>query len=172
MRHFTAYFLIATICTSLTAVDLSACGDKYLRTASRLGAAYEAEHRATVLIYMPRDSAAARPASRLGLRTTLERAGHHTDAVEGDADLDTTLSRRTYDIVIADHAMVPRISAALGHAHGRPTVVPIFHTGSKRENDARRKELGCLIWTGERAYYAAAEIDHVMQLRKARRSTP
>ena len=172
MRHFTVTFLVAAVATSLTAIDLSACGDKYLRTASRLGAAYQAEHPGSVLIYMPPDSAAARPSSRLGLRSTLERAGHHVDAVERHADIQTALTRRTYDIVVADHALVPQVRAALAASHGRPTVVPIFHTGSKRENDARRKALGCLIWTGERAYHASAEIDHVMQLRKTPRATP
>ena len=172
MRHLTTFFLIVTTCISLTAIDLSACGDKYLRTASRLGAAYTAEHPATVLIYIPGESAAARAASRLGLRPTLERAGHRVDAVERDADFATMVTRKTYDIVITDHADVAGVTTALARGRGRPTVVPMFHTGSKRENDARRAQLGCLIWTGERAYHASAEIDHVMELRKDPHTTP
>jgi hypothetical protein len=51
-------------------------------------------------------------------------------------------------------------------------VLPVLHHQSKRQVDDARKQLGCLISSGERAYYAPAEIDHVMELRRTAAATP
>ena len=172
MRISATSLWIAVSCTLVMSVDLAACGDKYIRLAGRLGPAYPAEHRATVLIFMPPESSVPAAAAKIGLKTTLETAGHRVHTIERDADLETTLSRRTYDVVIADGASAADVKRRLADARGRPTVVPIFHKETRREIEAARKRLGCLISSRERAYHAPAEIDHVMELRKAAAVAP
>ena len=170
MRALKSCLLLGAMGAVLLPSELAACGDKYLRFANRLGPAYTAEHGATVLIYMPRDSAARKPAGVV--RPALERAGHRVYVVEQPADLETTLTQRTYDVVLAAEDVVPQVQARLGNGMGRPSLVPIVHSGSKPGIAAKRKQIGCLISTQERSYYAAAEIDHVMELRKAARANP
>jgi hypothetical protein len=166
------YSCIAAICTSLASENVNACGDKYLRLAARLGPAYPAQHRASVLLYMPPESVVRAAASKIGLKRTLESAGHRVYTVEHAADLETTVRQRVYDIVIADGASAPDLKGRLAAAHGRPTVLPIFHHESKRQVDAARKQVGCLISSRERAYYAPAEVDHVMEQRRSAATNP
>jgi len=167
--RLTLAFALASIATVST--ELTACGDKYIRLAARLGPAYTAQHQATVLIYMPASSVVPAAARKLRLRDSLERAGHRVDAVDRAADLETALRTRPYDMVLADAADAAAIQPKLHAATGRPTLVPVFHNRS-RELDAARKQSQCLIASGDRAYHAAAEIDHVMELRRAGRTAP
>lgn len=166
MRNSVLWSLAAVACSLSASVDLTACGDKYLRLANRLGPAYTAERQATVLLYTPSDSAAHAGARRLGLKGTLERAGHRVYAVEADADLEVTLQTRVYDVIIADTASAGVIGEKLARAAGKPTLLPILHNAPKREVEMARKQQGCLISSRETAVYAAAEVDHVMELRK------
>ena len=164
--------LFAATCVAFASVDLSACGDKYIRLAARLGPAYVAEHQATILIYMPAGSVVPDAARKIGLHDSLKRAGHQVFTIGGDSNLDTALRVRRYDIVIADAASVQDITPRLQRAGGQPTLVPVFHNQSNRELNEARKRLGCLIASRERSYKAVAEIDHVMQLRKTATATP
>lgn len=166
MRYNRSILLFAAASVMLGPADLSACGDKYIRLAARLGPNYTAEQAAKVLIYMPPDSVVPAAASRIGLHDSLRRAGHRVDAVSRPADLDAALKIRRYDIVIADAAAADTLAPALQAAPGRPSLVPVFHKQTARQREDARKQLRCLISSEERAYYAVAEIDHVMQLRK------
>lgn len=166
MRKVLISLSLAATCAVLASVDVSACGDKYIRLAARLGAAYTAEQAATVLIYMPPESAVPAAARKIGLHDSLKRAGHKVYAISRAEDLDAALKVRQYDIVIADAAVTDAIAPALQLARGRPSLVPVFHTQTKQQHEDARKQLRCLISSRERAYYAVAEIDHVMKLRK------
>lgn len=157
--------LLALTGIALSPVDLSACGDKYLRLAARLGPSYRAAHRANVLIFMPQGSVVPKVARALGLHQTLGRAGHRVDAVESDSELEEALRVRRYDIVIADAATATALAARLQGYPGSPTVVPAFHE-QQRVAEAEKKRGRCLITSHTRAYHAAAEVDHVMELRK------
>lgn len=150
---------------------VTACGDKYIRLAARLGPAYAAQRHAAVLIYMPQGSVVPAAARKLRLQDSLKRAGHRVEAVDREADLETALRTRTYDVVIADAAAAAVLTPALLAAPGRPTMVPVFHNQSRELNEAR-KQSRCLMASSDRAYHAAAEIDHVMELRQARRVAP
>lgn len=172
MRRLSLSSCIVGMCVSLASSDVHACGDKYIRLAARLGPAYIAEHRATVLLYLPPDSAARAAASKIGLKRTLESAGHRVYTIENAADLGSAVSQRAYDIVIADAALTPELTQRLATVRGRPTLLPVFDRESKRQLAAARKQIGCLISTRERAYYAPAEVDHVMELRRSAAPTP
>ena len=89
-----------------------------------------------------------------------------------EADLETALRVRSYDIVIADASSVDALTPKLERAPGHPTLVPVFHKQPQRELDEARKQRRCLIASRERGYHAVAEIDHVMQVRKSARATP
>jgi len=165
MRRFVSSLSIAVIVLAVAGVDLTACGDKYIRLAQRLGPAYAAQQAATVLIYMPQSSVVPAAASKISLHDALRRAGHRVYFVTRESDLDAALGARAYDVVIADAASGDAIAPLLQRAAGRPTLVPVFHRQSGRELDEARK-LRCLIASRERAYHAVAEIDHVMELRR------
>ena len=166
MRRFLLSLSSAAIAVVLACVDLTACGDKYIRLAQRLGPTYTAQNVATVLIYMPQSSVVPAAASKIGLHDALKRAGHAVYSVTREGDLDTALTLRAYDVVIADAASGDAIAPVLQRATGRPTLVPVFHKQSRRELDDARKQLRCLIASRERAYHAVAEIEHVMELRR------
>lgn len=172
MRRFLLSLSVAAIAVGSAGVELGACGDKYIRLAQRLGPAYTAEHAATVLIFMPQGSVVPAAAGKIGLHDSLRRAGHAVYAVTRAADLDAALNVRAYDIVIADAASADALSPRLQRANGRPTLVPVFHTQSRRELEDARKQRGCLITSRARAYHAVAEIDHVMELRKSAALVP
>ena len=165
------FLAFAFACVTLAEAAPSACGDKYIRLAARLGPAYAAEHQAAVLIYMPQDSVVPAAARKLRLQESLRRAGHRVEAVDREADLETALRTRPHDIVIADAAAAAALGPRLIGAAGRPTLVPIFHNRSP-ELDAARKQSRCLIASADRAYHAAAEVDHVMELRQTARVAP
>lgn len=166
MRKFLVSLAFGALWVTLAPENLTACGDKYIRLAARLGPAYTAAHTARVLIYMPAGSVVPAAASKIGLHDSLKRAGHNVYAISREADLAAALNVRQYDIVIADAASAAALAPALERAPGRPTLVPVFHNRTQRELDDARKQGRCLIASRERAYHAVAEIDHVMQLRK------
>jgi hypothetical protein len=151
--------------------EVSACGDKYIRLAARLGPAYKAAHHAAVLIYMPQDSVVPAAARKLRLQDSLRRAGHRVEAVDRKADFETALRTRTYDVVLADAAAAGALAPTLLAAPGRPTMIPVFHNRS-HELDEARKQSRCLIASNDRVYHAVAEIDHVLELRQAARTIP
>lgn len=166
MRKVLFFLSFAVASAALASVDVAACGDKYLRLAGRLGAGYNAEHRARVLIYMPPDSVVPDAARKLALHASLRQAGHQVHAIERESDLERSLTAHTYDIVIADASAAATLTPKLLRTAGRPSLLPIFHKQSKNQLADARKQLGCLIASRERAYHAVAEIDHVMELRK------
>ena len=173
MRVVLRALVLAVAGSVLVSVDLAACGDKYLRLATRLGPGYAAEHRATVLIYMPPGSAVPAAAKSLRLHEALKRAGHSVYAVESEADLETTLAKRAYDIVIADGSTVGTLAARVRRGVGRPSLIPLFDKQqSKQQLGDARTRLGCLIAAREKVAYAVAEIDHVMELRKTAKANP
>jgi hypothetical protein len=173
MRNALRTLTLVVACAALLSIDLQACGDKYLRLASRLGAGYRAEHPATVLIYMPPDSSVLAAAKALRLHDALRRARHQVHTVERSEDLTAALAARTYDIVLADASAATTLTPMLRRAVGRPSLVPVFGPRQTKDQLADvRRSLGCLIAARERVSYAIAEIDHVMEQRRGASSTP
>ena len=165
MRSALSSLLVAAVSLVLASADLTACGDKYIRLAARLGPGYVAEHSANVLIFMPPNSAVPSAARKIGLHDSLKRAGHHVSAITRESDLEAALTAGRYDIVVADAASAEALAPMLQRAPGRPTLLPVYDRMSAAELKKERREQRCLIASRERAYHAVAEIDHVMQLR-------
>jgi hypothetical protein len=166
MRTWLSVTVVAALSIVLASADLTACGDKYIRLAGRLGPGYLAENPANVLLYMPEGSAVPAAARKLGLHDSFKRAGHHVFAITRQSDLDAALNARRYDIVVADAAAAQTLAPVLQRAPGHPTLLPLYDHMSSAELKQARREQRCLIASRERAYHAVAEIDHVMQLRK------
>jgi len=167
MRTVLSSIVVAAVSSVLASADLTACGDKYIRLAARLGSAYVAEHPANVLIYMPPNSAVPAAARKLGLHDSFKRAGHHVYAITRESELEAALSARRYDVVVADAAAANALAPVLQRASGSPTLLPVYDKMSAAELKEARREQRCLIASRERSYHAVAEIDHVMQLRRS-----
>ena len=151
----------------LQSIGLEACGDKYLRLASRLGPAYSAAHPAKVLIFMPETSVVPDVAKSLDLHGALRKGGHTVRAVRNERELERALAADRYDIVIADAFSPPSVAAIVQRGTGTPTLVPAFSRKSQREFERTARMPLCRITAKDVQYHAIAEIDHVMDLRKS-----
>jgi hypothetical protein len=162
MRRLIAIGLI-TIAT-VGAVDLGACGDKFLRVGrSARFRRYAAVHPAAILIYKPANST---PAGIDELTSLLKRAGHRPIAVDRGTNLSLAFARAQYDLVIADYADADRIKSNLQAAAIKPELLPILLNSSKAVEAEAEKQYACLIKPHKMTKYdALAEIDRLMQLR-------
>jgi DNA-binding NtrC family response regulator len=146
------------------AVDLSACGDKFLRAGRsarfrRYGAAYPV----AVLIYSPVNS------TRKGideLKALLKRAGHKAVALDRNANVSAALAASPYDVVLADYLDAGRMKADLRSASSHAALLPIVNTPDKGVEAAASREYAFLIKPHAMTKYdALAEIDRLMESR-------
>ena len=172
MQHVRLPLFLAIALAWLIPIELSACGDKYLRLASRLGPTYKAHHPASVLIYMPDQSVVPDVAKALNLHGALRRSGHQVQAVGTAVDLERALAQHRYDIVIADGFSDPTISAIVQRGTGRPTLLPAFSKKTYQVMERSGKMPRCRISAKEVSLHALAEVDHVMELRKTATAVP
>jgi hypothetical protein len=106
-------------------VDLSACGDKFLRV-GRSGRfqRYASVRPSAILIYSPKDS------TRAGIdefKALLKRAGHKPVAIAHGASVADALAAAPFDVVIADAMDAERLNADLHTAASRAAVLPIVN---------------------------------------------
>jgi hypothetical protein len=162
MRRMFAIVLIAI--ATAGAVDLGACGDKFLRVGrSARFRRYAAAHPAAILIYTPMNSTAA---GIQELTALLKRAGHRPVAVDRGTNMSLALATGQYDLVIADYADADRIKGNLQSATTKPQLLPILFKPSKAVEADAEKQYVCLIRPDKMTKYdALAEIDRLMQLR-------
>lgn len=162
MRRILAIALIATATSG--AVDLGACGDKFLRVGrSARFRRYAAVHPAAILIYKPMNSTAD---GIQELTAVLKRAGHRPVAVDRGTNISLTLSAGPYDVLIADYADADRINRDVQAAVIKPQLLPILFKPSKAVEAEAEKQYVCLIKPHKMTKYdALAEIDRLMELR-------
>lgn len=144
------------------AIDLSACGDKFLRVGrSARFRRYAAAHPGAILIYSPGN------ATREGieeLKATLKRAGHKAVAVEHDANVSAALAASRYDVIIADYSDADRVKAGLESAASDAALLPILHEPTKDVETAAMRQYAFLIKPHAMTKYdALAEIDRLME---------
>jgi hypothetical protein len=146
------------------AVDLGACGDKFLRLGrSARFRRYAAIYPAAILIYKPVNST---PAGIGELTAMLKRAGHRPLAVDRGTNIAAALVSAQYDLVIADYADAERIKSNLQAAAIKPALLPILFNVSQAIEAEAEKQYACLIKPHKMTKYdALAEIDRLMQLR-------
>jgi hypothetical protein len=161
--------LLAT--ATIGAVELGACGDKFLRMgrSARLRG-YAAVHPASILIYTP---ARATPSSIRQFETLLKRAGHQPRAVPHGTDLAGAIAETTYDVVIAAFADTRQVEALLQSLPARPDVLPILHKPTPDVAAAAAAAYHCKLQPDAMTKYEAlAEIDHLMERRLAAGRAP
>ena len=163
MRRTFAIGLIAI--ATFGAVDLGACGDKFLRVGrSARFRRYAAVHPAAILIYKPINSTAD---GIQELTAVLRRAGHRPVAVDRGTNLSLVLSAGPYDVLIADYADADRIKRDVQAAAVKPQLLPILFKPSKAVEAEAEKHYVCLIKPHKMTKYdALAEIDRLMTLRE------
>jgi len=143
-------------------IDLSACGDKFLRV-GRSGRfrRYAAVHPAAILIYSPANS------TRAGideLKALLKRAGHKAVALDRAASVAAALAASPYDVVIADYPDADRLKADLQSAASQAALLPILNKPSKAvEAEAIRQYAFAIKPDAMTKYDALAEIDRLME---------
>ncbi len=165
MRYALTLLLTLAV-TSLWVVDLSACGDKFLRIgrSMRYGR-YAAAFPATIVIYSPRNSV---PARVTDLAAVLKRAGHRPMMVTQPAELSATLASGKVDLVLMGVAQSDEVMRAVALAPSRPGVVPVIFEGNKADEAAAEAISTCRIQLpGQHRNDALSEIDHKMELRAA-----
>jgi len=160
MRRTFVFCLIATL--TAASVDLSACGDKFLRIGrSARFRRYAAVHPAAILIVKPAHS------TRAGideLKELLKQAGHRPVAVDGGADMTSVLAAMSYDLVIADYADAGQIRKELDNASSKAAILPILYKPTKAVEAEADKQYKCVIKPHAMTKYdSLAEIDRLME---------
>jgi hypothetical protein len=158
-RDFVGGLLAMTLGRS---IDLSACGDKFLRVGrSARFARYAAVHPAEILIYRPVNS------TRAGideLKALLKRAGHKPFILDRTASVSAALTAVPYDVVIADYLDADRLTIDLQSAASKPALLPILNQSTKAIESSATQQYPFLIKPHAMTRYdALAEIDRLME---------
>jgi len=165
----TGSLLLTVLLATAWAVDLTACGDKFLRIGRsvRYGR-YAAAYPASIVVYGPRNSVPARVAD---LAATLKRAGHRAVVVTNAAALAAALASGSVDLVLTGLAQAEDVVARAKTAPSRPDIVPVIFEGSAADEQAAEAISTCRIaLPGQHRNDALSEIDHKMELRSAARA--
>ena len=146
------------------AVDLGACGDKFLRVGrSSRFRRYAAVYPASVLIYKPVHATVA------GIRefeALLKRAGHRPVTADSGTSVPGLLAAEHYDLVIADYADAAHIKEDLQSASSKPELLPILYKPTRAVEAEAEKGYAFLIKPDVMTKFdALAEIDRLMQVK-------
>ncbi len=170
MRRMLRRGLVLATLTVLAvpALDLQACGDKFLRAgrSSRMNG-YAAMYPATILLY-PSATAKAQVVSKW--QKMLKDAGHKAQVVGRSADLPAVVASGAYDLVITDYGSAARVRTEVMAARSQPGVLPVLADSSKTSTSRAQAEFEHYIDPDMTPRETLAEIDHVMEVRL--RKTP
>ena len=160
-RIFIAGLIAVTLGRS---IDLSACGDKFLRVGrSARFRRYAAVHPAAILIYSPVNS------TRAGideLKALLKRAGHKAVTLDRPASVSAALAASPYDVVIGDYLDADRLKGDLQSAASQAALLPILNEPSEAVETAAMRQYAFLIKPHAMTKFdALAEIDRLMESR-------
>lgn len=156
--------VIVTLSTLLVAgaIDLGACGDKFLRFGrSARYDKYAAVHPASILLYVP---TGAKTSDVRDFETALKRAGHRPRAVRGFEAFSAALAKEC-DIVIADYVDAERLKPHVVPARTHARLLPIVHDAKKQAMAEIRREYVHVLKAGATERDVLVEIDRVMKAR-------
>lgn len=164
MRRRAIVIATAAAALACTAVDLGACGDKFLKVGqSTQVRRYAAIHRASILVYTPANATKAGVKFYEGL---LKGAGHKPVVVKHGAAIAQVVAGGKYDLVIADYSDAATVKAQLQSILAKPDVLPILDGSSKALAAQAEKEYLFLIRPGSMTPFDALdEIEHAMERR-------
>ena len=117
-----------------TAIDLYACGDKFLVTGrSTVFHRTPADRTASsVLFFVAPSSELGRTLARLNADAALRKVGYAPVVATTEADLDASATTREWDVILTDLAG-SRIVSTRGTPETRPVVVPVVYEASRVE---------------------------------------
>jgi ABC-type amino acid transport substrate-binding protein len=164
MRRLVAGAALAAIALLSGAVAL-ACGDKLLVIGRgvRFQRAYAAR-QANLVIYSTGTQSGA-TLSSTKLQTTLRRAGHRVQIVEGGSQLDEALKSGKVDVVLVDFADLGGITRLLQLMPSKPVILPILFKPSKAELAAAQREYKFALKAPADDVQYLTAIDEAMKLR-------
>jgi hypothetical protein len=143
-------------------VDVTACGDKFLRIGRSPRHTYAALHSASILLYVPKASGS----DVKDWEKALKRAGHRALAVRDADKLPGALAGGRYDILITSFAEATRVRALVENGATRPSLLPVV-PGKELKNARAQieREFPHHLEDGANALEVYKEIDRVMELR-------
>ena len=153
--------------TTLAAVAALACGDKLMLFArgARFGQVYPRAHAASILAYMPQNSAVPAVVRDLEIDPALKQAGHKLQLVQDPAALDEALKTGKYDFVLADVADAEGLEQQVRSAPSRPMMLPVVYKPSKAEEAAAGEKFRFVLKAPSKADRYLATIDKAMELK-------
>jgi len=155
-------FIAASLLSGTVAL---ACGDKLLVVGR--GVRFQrtiAAHKGNVVIYSASVQSGTVLKSSL-VQTTLTKAGHKLQTVEGASQLDAALKSGTVDVVLGDFAELAPVARELQSAASKPVVLPILFKPSKADFAAAQKEYKLALKAPADQIQLLTAIDEAMKLR-------
>lgn len=162
LRRSLVVLTVAAV-AGFASVDLSACGDKFLRAGrSARTKGYAAVYPASILIYKPSGTVK-------GLQefeSLLKKAGHKPVALRDRAALPQTLTSARYDLIIADYSDTLAIKGQFSPSP-EPGFLPILHNPTRAQETEAAKHFQHVLKPEKMTKFEALEqIDRLMKLRR------
>lgn len=155
--------LVVVVGTMLAAhVDLSACGDKFLRLGRVLRLAHSA-YPSSILIYSGAGAEGA--AKQLRLSDTLKQAGHKVREVKRDTDLAPALESGPFDLVLGSVSSAASVQSLQASVRS-PRFVPLLHKPTSEQRAAAEQQFGAVLTSAATSQELVAQVDSI--LRQAR----
>jgi hypothetical protein len=159
-----ACFIVIIIAAFASAyVDVSACGDKFLRVGrSARFRRYASVHPSAILLYGPRWTGTGVK----DFETMLKRAGHVPVTVTSEGALSQALATAKYQIVIADFTDAASTREAVRAIGSSAALLPVVYKASKSQEADAKAAFECLLRPEKMTKFEALEeIDRLADLR-------
>jgi ABC-type amino acid transport substrate-binding protein len=153
------------VIAALSGTAALACGDKLLAIGRGLRfQRADAAHEANLVVYSAgtQNSAALTSAK---LQTTLRRAVHRLQLVQGGSELDQALKTGRVDVMLIDFTDIAEIRQRLQSAPSKPVILPILVKPSKAAFAAAQKEYKFALRATADDFEYLTAIDEAMKLR-------
>lgn len=161
LRRMLAVGVLTTV--FLPAIELSACGDKFLRPGrSGRWQTYAAMHPAAILLYQ---SPTATPEVIKAWQAMLKKAGHRSEVVRAGDDFTRAVAAAQYDVVIADYSEADRLNVLLQAVPSKPGVLPFLNKPSPELVASAKRDYQQLLSAKMDQHETLVTIDSLMDLR-------
>ena len=143
MQKSARVLVVATAVCLLSAVDMSACGDKYLSVGrgARFQRGYVSLRPVSVAVLKNAATGKKEFLSRLKM------AGHQVEVMKDLSTLKTRVAASKFEVVLADYADAAAVTASFATNPARPLFLPVVDAESPNAAAAHR-EYGCLLSGG------------------------
>jgi len=152
--------LVVVAATMLVgSMDLSACGDKFLRLGRVLRLAHSA-YPSSILIYSGADAEGA--AKQLRLSETLKQAGHRVKEVKRDAELAPAFKSGPFDLVFGSVSSAASVQSWQSSARAA-RFVPLLHKPTAEQRAAAEQQFGAVLTSAVTSQELVAQVDSILR---------